>query len=348
MTDVVEDIPGLDVVQPTHALILKSSQFRASREETWRELEALVARVEKRGVLSLPAEDLERLPLLYRSTLSALSVARSIALDRNLLTYLEALSLRAYLVVYGPRVRQMRGLLRFLTTDLPRAVRQARWHFLIAFIALASGCIAGYMLTMHNEDWFDTLVPAGLAGGRGPDSTAADLRNDELFAPWPGPVQSFALMANFLFDHNTLVGLLIFSLGIVAGIPALLLLVYQGLTVGAFVALHANRGLTVDCLGWLSVHGVTELSAIMLFGAAGLVLAEKILFPNRMPRLESLATSGKLATQIAVGAVMMLFVAGILEGGFRQLVQSTDWRFAIGGATGVLWLAYFTLAGRRA
>jgi hypothetical protein len=67
-----------------------------------------------------------------------------------------------------------------------------------------------------------------------------------------------------------------------------------------------------------------------------------------MPRLESLATSGKLATQIAVGAVMMLFVAGILEGGFRQLVQSTDWRFAIGGTTGVLWIAYFTLAGRRA
>jgi hypothetical protein len=37
-----------------------------------------------------------------------------------------------------------------------------------------------------------------------------------------------------------------------------------------------------------------------------------------------------------------------LEGGFRQLVQSTDWRFAIGGTTGILWLAYFTLAGRRA
>jgi uncharacterized membrane protein SpoIIM required for sporulation len=342
-----EDTTTLAPAPSTASLVLKSSQFRAAREETWRALEALVARVEKRGILSLDAADLERLPILYRATLSALSVARSIALDRNLLTYLESLSLRAYLVVYGPRVRQMRGMLRFLSTDLPRAVRGARWHFLIAAIALISGAIAGFMLTAANEDWFTTLVPGSLAGDRGPDSTAADLRKDELFAPWPGPVASFALMANFLFSHNTLVGLLIFGVGIAAGVPALMLLVYQGMTVGAFVALHYNRGLAVDSLGWLSVHGVTELTAIVLFGAAGLMLAEKILFPGRLPRLENLAANGRTATEIAIGAVLMLFVAGILEGGFRQLVQPTEWRFAIGGATACLWLGYFTLAGRR-
>ena len=33
--------------------------------------------------------------------------------------------------------------------------------------------------------------------------------------------------------------------------------------------------------------------------------------------------------------------------GFRQLVASTPWRFGIGGATGIVWLAYFLLAGRR-
>jgi uncharacterized membrane protein SpoIIM required for sporulation len=345
------NLTGPDPVSPITSgakpLALKSNQFRKAREETWRELEALVARAEKRGVLSLGAEELERLPVLYRSTLSSLSVARGIALDRNLLNYLEALSVRAYLVVYGPRVRQLSGLLRFLTTDLPRAVRQARWHFLIAFLTLFGGIIGGFLLAHANEDWISTLVPGALAGDRGPDSTADELREEEIFAPWPGLVDSFAVMANFLFSHNTLVGLLIFGLGIAAGIPGLLLLFYQGLGVGAFIALHYNRGLLVDFLGWLAVHGVTELTAIMLFGAAGLVLAEKVLFPDRMTRLESLATQGKLAAQIAIGAMIMLFVAGILEGGFRQLVQSTSWRFAIGGFTGLIWLGYFTLAGRR-
>ncbi len=335
-------------VEPTtQHLTLKSAQFRKAREENWRELESLVARAEKRGVTALDGDDLERLPSLYRATLSSLSVARSIALDRNLLVYLESLSLRAYLIVYGPRVRQGRAIVRYFTRDLPVAVRNARWHFLIALVALLCGIAAGFLLVKADEDWFGAFVPAALAGDRGPDSTATDLQRDELFAPWPGLVDAFGLMANFLFSHNTLVGILIFSLGIAAGVPSLLLLLYQGATLGAFIALHDNRGLLVEFLGWLSVHGVTELGAILLFGAAGLLLAEPVLFPARAPRLESLAAEGQTAAKIAIGAALMLFVAGILEGGFRQLVQPTEWRFAIGGTTAVLWLAYFTLAGRR-
>jgi len=336
-----------DLTAGPKPLALKSNQFRKAREETWRELEALVARAEKRGVLSLGPEELERLPVLYRATLSSLSVARSIALDRNLLNYLEALSVRAYLVVYGPRVRQLNGLWRFLTTDLPRAVRQARWHLLIAALTVLGGIVGGFLLAQANEDWIGALVPGDLAADRGPDSTAGELRKEEIYAPWPGLAESFGLMASYLFSHNTLVGLLVFGLGIAAGIPGLLLLFYQGLGVGAFIALHYNRGLLVDFLGWLAVHGVTELTAITLFGAAGLVLAEKVLFPSRMTRIESLATQGKVAAQIAIGAMIMLFVAGILEGGFRQLIQATEWRFAIGGFTGLIWLSYFTLAGRR-
>jgi hypothetical protein len=60
-----------------------------------------------------------------------------------------------------------------------------------------------------------------------------------------------------------------------------------------------------------------------------------------------LATRGRLAAQMAVGAVLMLFAAAILEGGFRQLVASTPLRYAIGFGAGVLWLTYFCLAGRK-
>ena len=89
-------------------LVLKSSEFRKGREAGWRELEGLVTRVERRGVRSLSLDELQRLPILYRAALSSLSVARTIALDRNLLLYLESLALRAFLAVYGPRVRPAR------------------------------------------------------------------------------------------------------------------------------------------------------------------------------------------------------------------------------------------------
>lgn len=337
---------ALDAAKPE--LVLKSSEFRKGREAGWRELERLVRQIERRGVRSLSLDDLQQLPILYRAALSSLSVARSIALDRNLLLYLENLALRAYFAVYATRANPINGLRDFFVRDLPQAVRAARWHILIAAAALLVGVAAGFILTVHDEAWFSSLMPSELAGGRGPASTAADLRAKELFAPWPGAAAAFGIFANVLFSHNTLVGLMCFGLGLAAGVPTLMLTVYQGLSLGAFIALHFNRGLTVECLGWVSIHGTTELGAVILLAAGGLVIADKILFPGRFARLENLAQHGRQAAQMAVGAILMLFVAGILEGGFRQLVQSTPARFAIGLGMAALWLVYFSRCGRRA
>ena len=104
----------------------------------------------------------------------------------------------------------------------------------------------------------------------------------------------------------------------------------------------------MDFLGWIAIHGTTELGALILLAAGGLVIAEKILFPGRYSRIENLALHGRQAAQMAVGAVLMLFVAAILEGGFRQLVASTPLRFGIGLGIGALWVAYFSLCGRAA
>ena len=76
------------------------------------------------------------------------------------------------------------------------------------------------------------------------------------------------------------------------------------------------------------------------------MIAERMLFPGPYTRIENLALHSRQAAQIAVGAVLMLFAAAILEGGFRQLVQSTPLRLTIGIVVGVLWLAYFSLCGR--
>jgi uncharacterized membrane protein SpoIIM required for sporulation len=338
---------GIDGVEAQPQIVLRSSQFRQQREKDWRDLERLIAQVERRGIKSLTPQELERLPLLYRAAVSSLSVARSIVLDHNLLLYLENLTLRAFLVVYGPRTTLFKSLARFFTTEFPRAVRAMGPHFLIALLALAGGILAGYLLTVGNEDWFNTLIPADLAKGRGPSSTRETLLREEIFVQWKGIKHAIAVFANKLFQHNTMVALLSFSLGLVAGIPTILLLIYNGLVLGAFIAIHHNRGLTVEFVGWLSIHGTTEITAILLCGAAGLLIADKILFPGSYSRVQSLAVHGRVAAMAALGAVALLFVAAILEGVFRQAIQNTEWRYSIGWSMGLLWLVYFTRAGRR-
>jgi uncharacterized membrane protein SpoIIM required for sporulation len=335
-------------VEPRSAIVLRSSEFRRGREQGWRDLEALVAKAEQKGVGALDVAELQRLPQLYRAALSSLSVARSIALDRNLLRYLDNLSLRAFLMVYGPRQSLAEGTRDFLMRGFPAAVRASRVEILLAFLAILVGALAGFFLTVGDEAWLAALIPEGLGGGRGSRSTRQELLDDEIFAPWPGFARSFVIFANFLFQHNTIIGIMTFGLGIAAGAPTILLLAYQGLIFGAFIGLHHDRGLTLDFFGWVSMHGVTEFGAIILCGAGGLVIARSILFPGRYSRVQNLAINGQVAARLAIGAVAMFFVAGILEGGLRQLVANTEARLAISALTALLWGSYFCFAGRRA
>ena len=54
-----------------------STSFRAEREGDWQRLETMLKRIEGRSPRALSDDDLLDLPLLYRSTLSSLSVGRA-------------------------------------------------------------------------------------------------------------------------------------------------------------------------------------------------------------------------------------------------------------------------------
>ena len=293
----------VELAVPTPVVILRSAEFRNGREAAWRDLEALIARVEAKGVASLTADEMQRLPTLYRTAISSLSVARAIALDRNLILYLEALALRAYFIVYGPRAGFAEALWAFLRRGFPTAARSHFGAIGVAFLAILAGTAVGFGLAVGDESWLTLLTPAGLAGGRGAASTAAQLRDGEIFAPWRGFVASFVVFANALFRSNATVAILCFALGVAGGAPTLILLFYQGLIFGAFVALHYNRGLLVDFLGWVSIHGVTEFGALILCGAGGLAIAAAIVKPGRFTRVENLSREGREAAALAGGGV---------------------------------------------
>jgi uncharacterized membrane protein SpoIIM required for sporulation len=347
------DTPGFGTGAETGArmktaggLTLRSAEFRRAREAGWRKLEGMAAKVERGGLTALSASEAREMATLYRSAVSSLSVARGIALDRNLLLYLEDLTLRAYLVVYGPRTGVLQNMAEFFKRGWPRAVRSLKRELLLITVVFFVGAAAGYAMVRADPGNFDLFVPQKFSQGRGPSSTREELLKDEIFHPWPGFVDAFIVFANFLFRHNARIGLLSFGLGFMLGVPTIMLIGYNGGVLGAFMALHAERGLTLDFIGWVSIHGVTEILAVLLFGAGGLLIAENILFPGRLPRLENLAREGRRAAQVAVGSVMMLFVAGIIEGGFRQLIAHTGGRCAFAAVTAALWAAYFIFVGK--
>ncbi len=74
--------------------------------------------------------------------------------------------------------------------------------------------------------------------------------------------------------------MLCFAVGFVAGVPVVIILLINGLMLGAFAALFASRGLSLDFWGWVLPHGVTELMAVVFCAGAGLVLAHALIFPG--------------------------------------------------------------------
>jgi len=325
---------------------LKSTAFRRERQRTWRELEALLAKAEKSGLGSLHADELMRLPSLYRATLSGLSVARSISLDRNLLDYLEALSARAYFQVYASRTGIIAVIVDFFGRKFPASVRAASLPILVAAATMLVGGLIAYWTTLADKDWYDTFMPSSMAQGRTPTTPTEDLR--EILYHRPDTAEALNIFASFLFAHNARIGLLCFALGFAFGLPVLALLFHTGLFLGAFVALYADRGLGLELGAWLSIHGTTEILAVLLCGGAGFLLAQAILFPGPVGRLAALADRGRQAATIAIGAVALFFVAALLEGFGRQLIVDPGTRYMIGGAMLAGWLGYFAVAGRRA
>ena len=321
------------------ALTLKSHRFRQEREAEWRKLEDILARAERSSAKALSDDEIIALPVLYRSALSSLSVARAISLDQSLIAYLESLCTRAYFFVYGTRVTFAKRIIAFFAQDWPRAARELWIETLVAVALMALGVAVAYVLTMRDSTWFYSFVSPVLAGGRGPAAAA-----EELQATLFSETQSgLSIFATFLFTHNAQVALLAFALGFAFCLPSAFLMLTNGMMLGAFIALFASRGLSVEFGGWLLIHGTTELLAIALAGAAGFRLGWTLAFPGARSRVDAMSAAGRKAAIVMTGVVVMLGVAGILEGVGRQVITDTGVRYAIALLALLLWGAYLYL-----
>jgi uncharacterized membrane protein SpoIIM required for sporulation len=321
-------------------LVLKSERFRAEREADWRRLERLLDRAEQ-GVDRLGDADLIEMPVLYRAALSSLSVARATSLDASLVAYLEGLCARAYFYVYGARAKPLERMGGFFARDWPSAVRGLWGETLVSAFVFVLGALTAFLLVNADPDWFYGFIGEGMAQGRDPTASTADLRRT--LYDRPGDSEGLTAFAAFLFSHNSQVSLLSFALGFAFGVPTVLLIAYNGCAMGAFFALYASRGLGVELGGWLFIHGTTEIFAAVLSGAAGLRIARAVGFPGEASRVEAVSAAGRSAAVVMGGVVLMLFLAGGLEGFGRQLITSDLARYGIGGAMAALWLAYFYL-----
>lgn len=329
-------------VDRTSARSPRSVEFRQRREKQWTELSELVDRVLSKGLTTLGPEELEDLPRLYRAALSSLAVARKTAMDRALVGYLEALAARAYLAVYGTRRTTRGALFRAFAHVFPQRVRALWPELSMSFGVTALGVLVAWTLVGVDPSWYHAFVDPALAAGRDPTASTEELR---AILYGGGEGEALGVFASFLFVHNAGIGMMAFALGFVAGVPTAYLLFTNGLMLGAFLKLYASRGLLVPLIGWLLPHGIPEIGAVILCGAAGMHLGRALILPGDRSVRDALAENGRRASLVVMGSVVLFAIAGVVEGIFRQLITDDTVRFGLAGFNGLWFFAWLFLAG---
>lgn len=310
------------------------------RGTAWERLESLLQRVERRGLRKLDEAEILELGRLYRWLTSDLAYAQGHHFDSGTVAYLNRLTARAHAAVYAGGVETGRTrIVRFFAQTFPREVR-ASWLFVGACIALTIlWASAAYAIVQQHPADASALLPEWLV----PAHISKSL-HDSNFAFTP---DQSAMVSSAIITNNVRVAIMTFAGGIVTlGALTVYLITFNALMLGTMGALFARAGFGMDYWATIAPHGVIELTAIQIAGAAGLLMGAGVFFPGRFKRGDALKQNARRAGVLIGGVVAMLCVAGIIEGFFSPLRFGAGIRAGIGVLTAVAMLFYFGFAGR--
>ncbi|MGH7546357.1 MAG: stage II sporulation protein M, partial [Gemmatimonadota bacterium] len=152
--------------------------------------------------------------------------------------------------------------------------------------------------------------------------------------------------AGGIIANNVQVTFLAFALGITAGLGTLVLLLFNGLHIGATLGLFDGRGLGAYLWAFVLPHGIVELTAAAIAGGAGLLLGSALVLPGEQTRREALVERGRVALRLLVGTSALLVLAGLVEGFVSPSSLPPGVKIGFGLTLGVLLYVYLVRAGR--
>jgi uncharacterized membrane protein SpoIIM required for sporulation len=323
---------------------MKQDTFSKQHDEDWQALHAgLTSLYESSARARKTRDDVSSLPRLYRNACHHLSLSRSRAYSPQLIERLSRLVLKGHQALYSNRPNIWQSFVKFIVQDYPRLFRQ-QWGFMLAASLLFFG---SFLLMLVIVQLFPQMVytvidPWQVRGIEAMYTPEAHAR----LGPSRGSESDF-LMFGFYIKNNTGIGFQTFAGGLVFGLGTLFYLLYNGLMIGATAGHLTGLGYIDTFWGFVSGHSAPELTAIMLSGAAGLMLGWALLSPGNKSRLRALQDAGQQAVKIVYGAAMLFFLAAFIEAFWSSMtwIEPTI-KYIVGISLWVMLWGYLLLAGK--
>lgn len=303
-----------------------------ARDQQARErLQALLDQADRRR---LSFSELRELAHLYRLSSARLGVLRSHESDGEAIRYLNALCVRAYTRLQVPPRRRPR-VRSFLLADFPATLAATARMQALAALAMVAGALISATIVSESPGALYAFIPSAMYRADTLSRLVASAQARTNFLTHNHTVFGIkSIFSAALFVHNTKLGLLAFATGILAGVPTLLLDLYNGLTIGAFAWIFSRDARWPLFWAWLLPHAIPELLGVTLCSAGGLVIAKALVAPGRAGVGAALRAAAGPALQLAVASVPLFIVAACIESFLRQSALPTSARFAAAaGAT---------------
>lgn len=296
-------------------MIIDLQRFVETESPAWRELEGVLDRLERDPLRRLPLEEVRRFHYLYERAASDLGKVSTFASEPETRHYLEQLVARAYGEIHETRAvpHRFRPWYWF-TCVFPVTFRRHIRAFWLALALTTLGTLFGATLVMVDPRAKEIILPFEHLL-QSPAQRVADEEKGGADRLRGAKAQGAA----WYIRNNTQVAIATMALGMTWGAGTVLVLISNGVMLGAVCSDYVLAGETRFLIGWLLPHGSVELPAIVLAGQAGFVLAGALIGWRRRVSLRGRlrAVTPDLVTLIG-GVALMLVWAGIVEAFLSQ------------------------------
>ncbi len=317
-------------------------QFAARKRERWAEFDRRLAMAQRDGLNGFDAGALLDFAARYRETAADLARARTYGTSREVIARLERSVGAGHNLLYRDERKTLRRVWHVVARECPASVIHAWRYVLVGFLLFSAPAAAGYVFIRERPAAAMELLPDQIlrraeAGAERAAAGAKYFEANPLSRPY---------VATFIISNNVRIAFMCFAGGVFAGVGSLILLAFNGLAIGTISGHFANLGLLGYLLEFIVGHGVLELFAIWVAGAAGFLLGKSLVAPGQVTRGEALVLNGRLAVRMVGAATVLLLVAGLIEGFISAGERGLAFRVGVSGASLLLLVAYL-MNGRR-
>ena len=247
-----------------------------------------------------------------------LAYAKSFYPKSNTTKYLNGLASSFHQSIYKNKKEKTNRFILFWRFELPLVFYKHRKTLLYSFIFFTIFSLMGALSAKYDNTFVRLIL-----GDDYMNMTNENIAKGDPFGVYKQG-NSFLMFSQIAFN-NIMVELNTFVMGIFLSVGSVYQLLNNGVMMGSFEYYFFSKGLGIQSLLVIWLHGTLEISAIIIAGGAGLILGNSILFPKTYTRIASLKNGAKDGLKIAIGLIPVFLTAALFEGFVTRHTEMPVW-----------------------